>query len=171
MDLKQKLANLVKTFGDKSLSKDILGEGPEDLSKVTLHFNLETNLITVSSDDVDAKGRPIHEWELNKETGHVTKTQRTVDGSEVKIIHQDVDVTEQKKEVVKVEQKPEEKTVVIVEKVKETAIETGVAGSNVGQWADLETQKDIAFKLMYILMVFTFATCFLTYIFFKMVRE
>lgn len=48
--------------------------------------------MSVSSDDVDAKGRPVLQWELNKNTGHVTETKRAKDGSEVHVNEKDIDV-------------------------------------------------------------------------------
>lgn len=35
-------------------------------------------------DEVDAKGRPLHEVQMNKKTGHVVQTTRSKDGSQIR---------------------------------------------------------------------------------------
>lgn len=70
------MANVLKSFADQKETKEILGENSNH-KNVTLHVDTVNKKITVNSDDVDDKGRPIHEWEMDKETGHVTKTKRT----------------------------------------------------------------------------------------------
>lgn len=42
---------------------------------------------------MDAKGRPVLEWEMNKNTGHVTETMRAKDGTEVQVREKDIDVS------------------------------------------------------------------------------
>lgn len=81
------------SLATESEAKDIWGnlasEGmPQNL---TLHFDTVNHEIGVFSDDVDAKGRPVLQWELNAETGHVKETHRAKDGSEVETTHREID--------------------------------------------------------------------------------
>lgn len=49
-------------------------------------------MIGVFSDDLDTKGRPVIQWEMDKKTGHITETKRAKDGSEVHVTEKDIDV-------------------------------------------------------------------------------
>ena len=45
--------------------------------------------ISAWGDETDAKGRPVSQFDMDKNTGHVTKTRRTKDGSEVHVTETD----------------------------------------------------------------------------------
>lgn len=91
LTMKQQLANIMKSFGEPSETKDIWGNSVFMPAQVTIHMDTKNNHIGVYSDDVDAKGRPLKQWELNVETGHITETDRDADGNEVRIHHMEVD--------------------------------------------------------------------------------
>jgi len=100
--MKAKLADVMKSFSEPSESKEIWGDfheehhAPENL---TVHIDTANKAVGVFSDDVDAKGRPVMQWEMNTETGHITETKRAVDGTEVQITQKDIDVATLDKEL------------------------------------------------------------------------
>lgn len=183
MSLKQKLANILESFADKSENKDIWGDAPEGEAhpgNVTLHLDTEHNNVGVYSDDVDAKGRPVQQWEMNTQSGHITETKRTKDGGEVQITQRDVDVTTLNKEQNdKMVQRDSEDTHEWIAKLEAKSdhsaesAEKAASSSNdvVDEWQDLEKQRDIAFKIMYFFIVFIIATFSLLYAFFRMTQN
>lgn len=183
MSLKQKLANILESFADKSENKDIWGDAPEGEShpaNLTLHLDTEHNNVGVYSDDVDAKGRPVQQWEMNTKSGHITETTRTRDGGEVQITQRDVDVTTLNKEQNdKMVQRDSEDTHEWIAKLEAKSdhsagsAEEAASSSNdvVDEWQDLEKQRDIAFKIMYFFIVFIIATFSLLYAFFRMTQN
>lgn len=121
---------------------------------------------------------------MNAETGHITETKRAKDGSEVQITKKDVDATTLNKElnekvvkkdsedtqewISKLEAKPEQPA----EATNATIEASSVSGAAVvGEWQDLEKQRDIAFKIMYFFIVFIIATFSLLYAFFRMTQN
>lgn len=114
------------------------------------------------SDDLDDKGRPVMQWELNRNNGHVTETKRAKDGSEVRVTEKDVDVkTLSSDPIPKLQEQ--------IEKAKETEAEADKAKTFDEEY-DLEAQRDLAFKIMYCLIVFIIITFGLLYMFFKMTQ-
>jgi hypothetical protein len=112
-------------------------------------MDTENNHIGIYSDDVDAKGRPLKQWELNVETGHITETERDADGNEVRIHHKEVDpATLERDSVVEVPEKAVEEISGDIESEeisaetenKEVAAEsTAAAATTIGaEWDDLE---------------------------------
>lgn len=67
---------LKEIWGDIS---DYFKTIPKDF---TINFDTENQIIHLMSDEVDAKGRPLLEYEINKQTGHTVQTRRMEDGSE-----------------------------------------------------------------------------------------
>lgn len=61
-----------------------------------MHFDTVNNQVGVFSDDVDVKGRPVLQWEMNLDSGHITETKRMND--EVVITHKDIDPATLEKE-------------------------------------------------------------------------
>ena len=59
---------------------------------MTLHIDTVNNLIGVYTDEQDVKGRPVEQWELNKNTGLIVKTNRAKDGSEVRVNEKEIDI-------------------------------------------------------------------------------
>lgn len=95
MTMKQKLSDLIDSLGQEEKSKEIWGDVHDAIPQsVTLHIDTLNNDVSIFSDDVDTKGRPVMQWEMNKETGHITETKRNADGSEVHVKEKDVDVKE-----------------------------------------------------------------------------
>lgn len=89
-------------------------------------------MITLKSDDdVDAKGQPIKVWQLNRETGDITITTRSEDGSELHVKHEKLGEAE-------------------------TDVTTDLE-------AEIEQQRNIAFKIMYFMIVFIIASLTLFY--------
>ena len=60
---------------------------------MTIHFDTINGKIDLKTDDLDAKGRPILEYELNKLTGHIVETKRHQDGSETTKREKDIDIS------------------------------------------------------------------------------
>lgn len=58
---------------------------------MTIHFDTTNNLVTIQSDEVDIKGRPTHEWEMNTLSGKVWITKRSKDGSEIHTKQKQID--------------------------------------------------------------------------------
>lgn len=93
LSFKQQLADLIDSFGVRGEGTEIWGDDATLApSNITLHIDTENNVIRVDSDDLDTKGRPVVTWEMNKNTGHITKTKRAKDGSEVHTTEKDIDV-------------------------------------------------------------------------------
>ena len=102
MSMKAKLADVMNSFSDPSQSQEIWGDFDNEHSapgNITLHIDAANKAVGVFSDDVDAKGRPVMQWEMNTETGHITETKRAVDGTEVQITQKDIDVATLDKEL------------------------------------------------------------------------
>ena len=59
---------------------------------MTLHIDTVNGLVGAFSDDLDAKGRPVSQWELNKNSGLIVKTKRAKDGSEVHVTEKEIDI-------------------------------------------------------------------------------
>lgn len=85
LTLKQKLAGISDSLGKNDFVKEIWGDKAGDIvpKNIVLKFDTVNNIVGVQSEDVDAKGRPVLEWEMNKNSGHITETKRAKDGSEV----------------------------------------------------------------------------------------
>lgn len=167
------------SLADKTESKDIWGDLESSIPQnLTLHFDTVNHEIGVFSDDVDAKGRPMLQWELNAETGHVKETKRAQDGSEVETHHRDIDpLTLNREQNAKNLEKELQDTQdwiqskadlgSIVAKDATTASPLPIED----EWNDLEKQRDIAFKIMYFFIVFIIATFSLLYAFFRMTQK
>ena len=56
-----------------------------------MHVDTENSHIGLYSDDVDTKGRPLQQWELDKKNGVILKTKRAADGSEVHVTQKEFD--------------------------------------------------------------------------------
>lgn len=136
-----------------------------------MHFDTVNHLVGVFSDEVDSKGRPVRQWELNIETGHITETKRT--GDEVTITHKDVDPTELNKEQnEKMIDQDTQETAAWIDALSEKKEEKELAGAEIiDEWNDLEKQRDIAFKIMYFFIVFIIFTFTLLYVFFRMTQQ
>ena len=100
MPLSDKLSEIMGDFKKQSsMMNDILGKKGETKessagpTSITMHFDTVNNDISVVRDDVDVKGRPIHEWTMNTESGKIKTVEREQDGSEVRITHTDIDPT------------------------------------------------------------------------------
>lgn len=86
ISLKHQLAGILESM--KKQDGEVFDEKAEN---VTLHIDTVNGLVGVYSDDRDVKGRPVQQWELNKNTGHIIKTKRARDGSEVHVTEKEVD--------------------------------------------------------------------------------
>ena len=99
MDTKEKLSDILEDFKKETAFNEIFGKlDSSQHSNITLHFDTVNKEIGVYTDDVDAKGRPVLQWEMNTNTGHTTTTKRSKDGQEVMITHKDVDAATLNKE-------------------------------------------------------------------------
>jgi len=94
VSIRQKLASLSDSLDKKELLKEFWGDKAEEFKDINIVVKFDTvnNIIRVQSTEVDAKDRPVLEWEMNKNTGHITETKRTADGSEVSVREKDIDV-------------------------------------------------------------------------------
>ena len=94
LSLKQKLAGISDSLSKNDFVKEIWGDKAGDVmpKNIVLKFDTVNNIVGVQSEDVDAKGRPVLEWEMDKNNGHITETKRAKDGSEVQVREKDIDV-------------------------------------------------------------------------------
>lgn len=92
--MKQKLAGISDSLSKNEFVKEIWGDKAGDVvpKNIVLKFDTVNNIVGVQSEDVDAKGRPVLEWEMDKNNGHITETKRAKDGSEVQVREKDIDV-------------------------------------------------------------------------------
>lgn len=82
MDTKEKLTDILEDFKKQTAFNEIFGSlESSGYSNVTLHFDTVSKDIGVYTDKVDAKGRPLLQWEMNANTGHTTTTKRAEDGT------------------------------------------------------------------------------------------
>ena len=180
MDTKEKLSDILEDFKKDTAFNEIFGKTESSqYSNITLHFDTVNKEIGVYTDKVDAKGRPVLQWEMNTGTGHTTTTKRSVDGQEVMITHKDVDAAtlnkEQNAEKIKKDVQDSREWIA---KIEQKQADLGVEPSKDKQladvedeWNDLEKQRDIAFKIMYFFIVFIIATFSLLYAFFRMTQN
>lgn len=169
------------SMADSTESKEIWGSDTAVPTNFTMHMDIKEHQIAVVSDDVDAKGRPVTQWELNSKNGHITETHRAKDGSEVQVTHKDVDPTTLDKaensKIIAKEAEATEKWVASLDQpaknVAASASEEQAAPVNevIDEWNDLEKQRDIAFKIMYFFIVFILFTFSLLYAFFRMTQK
>ena len=73
----------------KDQGAQIWGKEAEVPKLVTLNFDTVNGKISAWGDETDAKGRPLSQFEMDKNTFHVTKTRRAKDGSEVHVTESD----------------------------------------------------------------------------------
>lgn len=112
MTTTEKLADILADLEKATALDDVFGEQEEGtFNNVTLHFDTVSKTIGIKTDKVDAKGRPLLEFELDTKTGHTTTTKHTKNGQETSITHKDFDPTTLNK--TKLEEK-------VKEEVKET---------------------------------------------------
>ena len=167
---------MVDQFKSTDSMKEIWGDFSEYTKTVpkniTIHFDTVNQVIDLTSDDVDAKGRPILEFQLNKQTGHIVETKRQQDGTETHRREKDINVDTLSFNIAS-NYKP------AVHKIQDTEI-SQVAGTPLednqiqaitDEWNDLEKQRDLAFKIMYFFMAFMMGTFGLLYLFFKMTQS
>jgi hypothetical protein len=94
MDTKEKLSDILEDFKKQTAFEEIFGKKESGMGdQVTLHFDTANKEVGVYSDKLDAKGRPLLQWEMNTLTGHTTITKRTEDGTQVEITHKELDPT------------------------------------------------------------------------------
>lgn len=169
MSLKKKLASVLDSF-ENDAKGEIWGDWASAPESFVIHMDTANHNIGVYAVETDAKGRPVSQWEMNTQTGHITETKRAKDGSEVQVTHRDVAPAS-------LEIQPAKKEAVVEQKEVAVAVEgpaAPAAGALTGapdQWEDLEVQRDLAFKIMYFFIVFIIATLGLLYAFFKMTQK
>ena len=162
LSIKQQLSGILDSFKDQG--NEIFENQSQSDTNVTLHIDTVNGLVGVFSDDLDTKGRPVSQWELNKNSGLIVKTRRAKDGSEVHISEKEIDIDTLLK--------------------KNAASASGIAKSQkVGNsWFDtptysfddefsLEEQRNMAFKIMQFMIGFIIVTFGLLYLFFRMTQE
>ena len=154
--IQQKLADLVDAFTNEAV--ELWGENVEHPKQVTVHFDTQNKVIVVASEALDNKGRPLLEWRMDAKTGHLERTTRSQDGSNVVTHEKDIDVNNL---VPKIEEQ--------VELAKEAEVKQNKPKS-FDEQMDLEAQRDLAFKIMYCLIVFIIITFSLLYVFFRMTQ-
>lgn len=65
------LMSLSDAFSSSEQSQQFWGDATTPPDQVTIKFDNSNNKVTVQSDAVDANGKPIHEWQLNQNTGRI----------------------------------------------------------------------------------------------------
>lgn len=90
LSIKQQLSGILDAF--KEQSEEIFDHQSQSDQNVTLHVDTVNGLVGVFSDEQDVKGRPISQWELNKNSGLIVKTRRAKDGSEVHVTEKEIDI-------------------------------------------------------------------------------
>ena len=85
--IEQQLAGVLDAFQEQGAQ--IWGKQAEIPKKVTLHMDTVKGTISAWGDETDAKGRPVSQFDMDKNTGQVTKTRRAKDGSEVHVTETD----------------------------------------------------------------------------------
>lgn len=156
--MKQKLADLSRSFRDEMGTKEIWSNIGQDLPKpsnITMHFDTVKNVVALFSDDVDGKGRPLLQWEMEVDTGHVMETKRL--NNEVVITHRDFDpkMFDQDQDDQMMEVEDEELASVRVSE----------------DWNDLDTQRGFAYNIMYFFVFFFIFTFSLLFAFFRLTQK
>lgn len=84
LSMKQKLAGLVDTFKKEGAAKEIWGDKAaaksSAMNRVTVHIDTKNSLVGIYTDQVDVSGRPVLQWEMNTQSGHIIETTRSKDG-------------------------------------------------------------------------------------------
>ena len=131
---------------------------------MTVHIDTVNGLVGVFSDDLDAKGRPVSQWELNKNSGLIIKTNRAKDGSEVHVSEKEIDIDTLLKKSV-----PSATGIAKSQKAENSWF--GTSTYSFDEEFDLEQQRDMAFKIMQFMIGFIIVTFGLLYLFFRMTSE
>ena len=173
--LKKRLATVVDQFLSEDSLKEIWGDYSSYTQHVPKNFTIQLDtvnqVIGVKSDDVDAKGRPLLEFELNKQTGHSVETKRLPDGSETHKREKYVDLN---KLAVNFDTHYKPYVLRTVDDQEATGASPATDDeiqAITDEWNDLEKQRDLAFKIMYFFMAFMMCTFGLLYTFFKMTQS
>lgn len=58
------------------------------MANVTVHIDTLNSMVGIYTDEVDGKGLPILQWEMNTQSGHITETSRSMDG-QVNVVEKD----------------------------------------------------------------------------------
>ena len=88
------MAGILEAF--KYQGNEVWDDGFERPSQFQMHVDTDANKIGIFSNDLDAKGRPVFQWELWRDFGKIYQTKRTKDGSEVHVTEKEFDVKESK---------------------------------------------------------------------------
>lgn len=62
------------------------------MGNITLHVDTLNSMVGVYADEVDSKGRPILQWEMNTKSGHVVETTRSKDGQQINVVEKDTNI-------------------------------------------------------------------------------
>ena len=166
LSLKQQLAGILEAFQNQG--GEIWAKDAKIPGNITLHVDTGKNQLRVQSDNLDAKGRPTYEWELERDTGHITKTSRSEDGSEVHVTEKEID--------------PESLSsdeIVQPTNLHSVDLDLDIKG-DLGSTKDplaidddliMEQQKDLAFNVLKFMIGFIIVTFGLLYVFFKQTQE
>ena len=153
------MAGILEAF--KYQGNEVWDDGFERPSQFQMHVDTDANKIGIFSNDLDAKGRPVFQWELWRDFGKIYRTRRAKDGSEVHVTEKDFDA--------KADTATTEKTAVKQLNSQEGVDVTGEY--NLDQEFDLEQQRDLAFKICQFMIGLIIVTFGLLCLFFKMTRE
>jgi len=182
-----KKQEVINEFWRKANEKQV----EENLKKIVIEFDLEKDLIHMSSDAKNVNGDAMMDWNLDTKTGEIIEATREKDGSKEKIIEREVSPESLHNEEVaaaleKIEaNKPEAISSVIAKVSTQEETEsasnsseqtTTDAASSAGggspmNMTDLDMQRDIAFKIVYFFIVFIVATFGLLYAYFQMNKK
>lgn len=185
--LYQKLQNILQDFEKQTvvdgLWQDLTPEAKQGpLRKFKVEFDLDKQQIGVSTKATDNDGKPLYEWTLDSNLGQIEHIKRIpivnpkllpkaetniekVDAKSVPAVPEPFSTKEVEYPApvdAVYKQQPKE---AIVEKVDPTT------SNGEPQWDNLESQRDLAFKIVYAFIMFIIATFSLLYAYYKLDKK
>lgn len=178
LSMKQKLAGLIDTFKKEGAAKEIWGDKvvaeSSAMQQVTVHIDTQNSMLGIYTDEVDVKGRPVLQWEMNTEIGHVVETTRSKDGQQVKVIEKDSPVLKSHKPS-PVNNYSNNQQYKSSAPAGNSDADLTTSGEKIidisGEMQDVEAQRDIAFKIMFFFISFILGTYGILYWIFRCVEN